>query len=399
MAQKKDSGDLGESISLMEPMLIHSRCKARDALIERVFELQSKAITFRASIPAAIVQPLADLVRSANCYYSNFIEGRVTKPIDIERALNEDFSKEPEKRNLQLEAKAHIAVQAWIDDDGLNGEANSLKSILEVHKRFCEQLPDELLWVEDKRTGRRERVVPGAVRNFNVAVGDHEAVSYGAVPRFLNRYEHVYNRLEPAQAVLSAAAAHHRLLWVHPFADGNGRVTRLISYATLLYALNSGGLWSIARGLARRKDDYLASLAACDQTRPLKSGGIGHLNEGNLSTFTGFFLNVCIDQIDFMSDLMKPQELERRVLKWVKTEEEAKRLPNKSSTLLEILLYRGEIPRKEVPSILDLQERQAQRVLADLRAAGAISSVHHKAPWRLHLSARLAPAWVPGIYP
>ena len=50
-----------------------------------------------------------------NCYYSNLIEGHRTRPIDIERALAQDFSSDLEQRNLQLEAKAHIEVQTLLD--------------------------------------------------------------------------------------------------------------------------------------------------------------------------------------------------------------------------------------------------------------------------------------------
>jgi hypothetical protein len=57
---------------------------------------------------------LAELVRSMNCYYTNLIEGHVTHPVDIERALQGDYSSDLRKRNLQLEAKAHIGVQRWI---------------------------------------------------------------------------------------------------------------------------------------------------------------------------------------------------------------------------------------------------------------------------------------------
>lgn len=57
----------------------------------------------------------------ANCYYSNLIEGHDTHPVDIERALKEDYSTDAKKRNLQLDAKAHIAVQEWIDGGGLAG--------------------------------------------------------------------------------------------------------------------------------------------------------------------------------------------------------------------------------------------------------------------------------------
>ena len=59
-----------------------------------------------------------------NCYYSNLIEGHNTHPVDIERALAGDYSTDPEKRDLQLEAKAHIAVQKWIDEGGMGDAPN-----------------------------------------------------------------------------------------------------------------------------------------------------------------------------------------------------------------------------------------------------------------------------------
>ena len=95
-----------------------------------------------------------------NCYYSNLIEGHDTHPIDIERALKGDYSKDAKKRDLQLEAKAHIAVQQWIDDGGLKGRAVTADAIREIHRRFCEQLPEDLLWVEDPATKEKIRVDP-----------------------------------------------------------------------------------------------------------------------------------------------------------------------------------------------------------------------------------------------
>jgi hypothetical protein len=41
-----------------------------------------------------------------NCYYSNLIEGHDTHPVDIERALKNDYSKDARKRDLQLEARS-----------------------------------------------------------------------------------------------------------------------------------------------------------------------------------------------------------------------------------------------------------------------------------------------------
>ena len=210
------------------------------------------AAGFRHSLPDGVMTALADLVRAMNCYYSNLIEGHDTHPIDIERALKNDYSADPEKRNLQLEAKAHIAVQQWIDEGGLDGRALTTDGILEIHRRFCDLLPDDLLWIEDPATKRADK--NGSPANFargDVEVGRHVPVSPGAVPRFLERFEEVYSKLGKTDTILAAAAAHHRLVWIYPFLDGNGRVARLMSHAMLLEALDTGGVWSIARGLAR----------------------------------------------------------------------------------------------------------------------------------------------------
>ena len=131
-----------------------------------------------------------------NCYYSNLIEGHDTHPIDIERALNDDYSADPVKRNLQLEAKAHIEVQRWIDDGGLTGRAVTQDGLKETHRRFCDHLPDDLLWAEDPTTKERIRVVPGELRERDVKVGRHVPISPGAVPRFLTRFESVYRPWE-----------------------------------------------------------------------------------------------------------------------------------------------------------------------------------------------------------
>lgn len=61
-----------------------------------------------------------------NCYYSNLIEGHDRHPVDIERALSNDYSTDARKRDLQLEAKAHITVQRWIDPGGLTGRSVSV---------------------------------------------------------------------------------------------------------------------------------------------------------------------------------------------------------------------------------------------------------------------------------
>src|SRR5207249_569080 len=167
MKEKEDikaAKDRGESTALMEPLLIGGTSRHRGALTELAVELAQKASGFRRSLPESLVTSLADLVRAMNCYYSNLIEGHDTHPVDIERALKGDYSNDARKRDLQLEAKAHIAVQEWIDRGALKGNAVSANAIRDIHRRFCELLPEDLLWVEDPTTKEKLKVIPGELR-------------------------------------------------------------------------------------------------------------------------------------------------------------------------------------------------------------------------------------------
>lgn len=98
----------------MEPMLIGRQSPYHAELSELVFELARAASGLQQSLGHIARQSIADTVRGMNCYYSNLIEGHNTHPISIERALRRDFSHEPEKRNLQIEARAHIETQRWL---------------------------------------------------------------------------------------------------------------------------------------------------------------------------------------------------------------------------------------------------------------------------------------------
>lgn len=383
----------------MEPLLLAEGSRHRPALTDLAVELAARASGFRRSLPPGIFAALADLVRAMNCYYSNLIEGHDTHPVDIERALRNDYSRDQKKRSLQQEAKAHILVQSWIDTGALRDREATTDAACEIHRRFCDQLPDELLWVENPETGEKIRVEPGTLRDRDVKVGTHIPVSPGAVPRFMRRYEEVFAGLGKAEAILACASMHHRFLWIHPFVDGNGRVARLASHACLLRLLGSGGVWSIARGLARSVTRYKALLANCDLQRRNDLDGRGNLSEEALAEFTRFFLDTCLDQVAFMEGLMQPDRLRARVLVWAAEEAKLGDLPPRAGTLLEAALYRGELPRGEAAAILGVPERTARRVTSELLRQGVFVSESTRALLKLAFPAALAARWMPGLFP
>jgi len=398
-AKKPKDEDRDEAVTLMEPLLVQESTKHRGVLADLALDLTAKSTGFRRSLPDGVALALSELMRSMNCYYSNLIEGHDTHPIEIERALNEDYSNDPKQRDLQLEARAHIAVQKWIDEGGLDGKATSARSLRETHQRFCDLLPEEMLWVENPETHERMKIIPGALRARDVIVGRHVPISPGALPRFMRRFEDAYAELGKVNAIIAAATAHHRLLWMHPFLDGNGRVARLMSYAMLRETLDTGGIWSIARGLARNEGRYKSHLTACDLPRRNDLDGRGHLSEETLAGFATFFLETCIDQVRFMEDLVRPQRLRDRVLIWAEEEMRAGKLPPKSGAVLEAVLYRGELPKAEVARVLGSSSRNARRVTSVLTDKGVLVSDSLRAPLRLAFPAALAARWMPGLFP
>src|SRR5712664_2460689 len=395
----KAAKDRGETVSLMEPLLIAEGSRHRSALTDLALDLAQKSAGFRRSLPPSLLASVADLVRAMNCYYSNLIEGHDTHPVDIERALKNDYSKDARKRDLQLEAKAHITVQEWIDGGGLKGRALTGDGIREIHRRFCELLPEDLRWVEDPETKERAKVIPGELRRKDVMVGRHVAVSPGAIPRFLARFEEVYSHLNRTDAILGAAAAHHRLAWIHPFLDGNGRVARLMSHAMLLETLDTGAVWSVSRGLAPKAEAYKKCLADCDGPRRNDFDGRGNLSEEALGEFARFFLSVCIDQATFMESLVQPDRLRARITLWAQEEVRLGMLPPKSGIILEAVLYRGELPRADAAGVVGASERHARRIVSALMKRGVLISDSARAPLRLVFPAALASRWMPGLFP
>ncbi len=369
---------------------------------DAAFDLIKKASGLAGQINPIVTEAVGALVRSMNCYYSNLIEGHNTHPRDIDRALHHDYSTEPKRRALQLEAVAHIEVQQAIDEykDG-DSFPESMAYTLWLHREFCSRLPDELLWVEDPESKRRIRVKPGVLRDGGVIVGRHLPPAAAALPRFLTRFERVYapQNLSKVRQIVAVAAAHHRFLWIHPFYDGNGRVARLMSHATLKRLGIGSSLWSASRGLAHNVNRYKALLMAADEPRHNDLDGRGNLSQAALIEFCQFFLNICVDQVEYMRSILEPSELLRRMEIYVEEEVRASRLPKDSFPLLREALLAGEFERGQSPALTGYKERMARNVLSRLLELGLLVSPSPKASVRLGFPIDVVERWFPALYP
>ena len=388
-----------ESIALMEPLLPAAGERRLEDLAVR---LASESAGLASQLAPSVRDSVGALVRSMNCYYSNLIEGHNTRPRDIDRALRQDYAQDPERRKLQLEAVAHIHVQSLIDG-GQDPQASptSVEYLTWVHREFCQLLPDELLWIENPDTHRRSRVVPGALREEDVAVGRHVPPSAVGLSTFLARFDEAYrsDRLSRVQQLVAVGAAHHRLLWIHPFLDGNGRVARLVAHAMLKRAGIGSSLWSVSRGLARRVNDYRQLLEAADGPRRNDLDGRGSLSERALVEFCAFFLDVCVDQVAYMAELLDVKELLRRIQIYVEEEVRAGRLPEGSFPILREVILTGEVERAHARDLTGYRERGGRAVVSALLRAGLLVSTGDRAPLRIGFPVDVIERWFPRLYP
>ena len=195
------------------------------------------------------------------------------------------------------------------------------------------------------------------------------------------------------------AAAHHRLNYIHPFLDGNGRVSRLMSHAMGLSAgIGAHGLWSVSRGLARgleSRGDYKRMMDYADSPRQGDLDGSGNLSREALSEFTAWFLKVCLDQVTFMSGLFALDTLVDRLKIYVSRRE----LKPEALRLLEQTLQRGELPRGEASLVTGLRERTARDLLAALVADGIVGSNSPKGPVSLRFPLHAIEILFPSLFP
>jgi Fic family protein len=394
----------------MEPLLPDRQ----EALEDMAREIVAKSAALGGQLHSLTQEPVAGLLQIINSYYSNLIEGHSTHPVEIEQAIRQDYSKDPAKRELQQESLAHITCQKKIDralaDQPDTNPANR-EFICWIHQEVYKELPGEFQWVPYKAAVERVRVFGGQLRDRQVEVGRHIAPPPESIGTFLDRFGSFYDisRHHGVTPLVAAAAAHHRLMWIHPFLDGNGRTARLFTDAYLKRIPLSGyGLWNISRGLARRRDDYMAALSHADATRRNDLDGRGHLSREGLVEFCRFFLETCLDQIEYMGGLLNLDGLRGRIAGYIRLRSEKLIPPPKPDGhslkveavyMLVEALTRGEVPRGDMIRVSGLAERTGRQVLSQLLDDGLLSSAMPKGPVRLALPTHFASYLFPNLYP
>jgi len=390
-----------ETVDRLEPTRLEA---PTSEIVDLVAEIAFAATRLGHGLHPRTAAQLAGLVRIMNTYYSNLIEGHDTRPREIERALVGEFEVEGARRDLQIEAAAHVRVQGEIDAQAAAGslpEPASREYLCGLHRAFYRDAPESALLI---RGGRGTYVmVPGEFRSspaHDNVVGLHLPPSSARVDDFMRYFEQRYalRDLGTGARILAIPIAHHRFNYIHPFPDGNGRVSRLMSHATAHAAgIGAHGLWSVSRGLARGRTsraDYKRMMDRADAPRENDFDGRGNLSRRALIEFVTWFLEVMLDQLRFMTELFALETLGRRLRSYV----EKTGLRPEAAFLLEEALVRGEFERGAAARITRTPERTARRILADVIAAGLLASETAKGPLSLRFPVRALDVVFPRLF-
>jgi Fic family protein len=400
---KSQSFPLYDHPSQMEPLLPAEHRLV--PLLEQAHDLIRQSERLAGWSPAGALPGLRRLLRAMNSYYSNKMEGQHTLPLEIEQALRNDYAKDADRARRQRLALAHMATEAQLEQRWTQWSTTEVwapQTLANIHQDLFARLPAPDLVVEGDQPGD-EPLLPGQWRTREVSVGRHAAPAAAQLPAFLTRWSAVYSGVRRGEMQLVAmAAAHHRVAWIHPFRDGNGRVARLHSHLVLGQLGLTNGLWSPLRGFARTQTDYYAHLATADEPRAGDLDGRGNLTEAGLLRWISYVLELCLDQVGFMSGLLSLDGMKDRMAACLAYEERVVKQGVRTESLRALhylLSAQTELERADFKALLGLGERLATAQVSALLKRGLLETDSPHGKLRLGVPQHALRFYFPRLWP
>jgi Fic family protein len=383
----------------MEPLLPADH--RLGTLLEQAHDLIRTSDQLAGKCKAGALDGLRSLLRAMNSYYTNRIEGQHTLPLEIEQALRNDYAKDTDLARRQRLAVAHMASEQALEQrwaDWTPAQIWSTTMVQNLHQDLFARLdaPDRML-------PDGQALAPGVLRTQEVSVGRHAAPLATALPQFLSRWGDYYARARRGEMqVLAIAASHHRLAWIHPFADGNGRVARLHSHLALGQMGLTNGLWSPLRGFARSTDTYYGLLDAADQARKGDLDGRGNLSEQALCDWMGYVLTQCLDQVQFMAAVLNLDAMRDRIAACLHFEQGVVRQGVRTEALPALhylFATQGELDRADFKAMLGMGDRLASAQVSALLKRGLLVSDSAYGKLRFGVPQHALRFYFPGLWP
>ncbi len=387
--------------SQMEPLLPAEH--RLGPLLELAHDLIRQADRLVGGYQAGALPALRRLLRAMNSYYTNKIEGQHTLPMDIERALRNEYAQDEDNARRQRLAVAHMATEEQLERKSADWTREQIwapQMLADIHQDLFARLPPQDL---AGPTDQEPSLLPGQWRTREVSVGRHAAPAAQCLPAFLARWSAVYSGVRRGEmAVVAVAAAHQRLAWIHPFGDGNGRVARLHTHLLIHHMGLANGLWSPLRGFARTQQAYYAGLAAADEPRAGDLDGRGNLTEAGLIAWITYMIGLCLDQVSFMAGLLALEGMKDRMAACLQYEEKVVKQGVRTEALRALhylFATQSDMERADFKAMLGLGDRLATAQVSALLKRGLLESDSAYGKLRLGVPLHALRFYFPNLWP
>lgn len=280
--------------------------KLQDRIEEKVKELNKLR-----PLPASAVKKLQEQFRIEMTYNSNGIEGNSLTLKETFLVINEGITVKGKPLKDHLEAKNHYEALEYLSDLVEKGRRQTISErlIRKLHQLITKETEEE--WA-------------GRYRNSNVIIGGAEHTPPDAleVPSEMdNLIKWLKESRKKLHIIELAALLHHKLVYIHPFFDGNGRTARLIMNLLLMQAG-----YPLVIVLKNDRKKYYQVLSKADK--------------GDLVPFVIFIARAVERSLDIYLKTLTPVSKKRE--KYLSLSEIAKQTPY-SAKYLNLLVRQGKL--------------------------------------------------------
>ncbi|EDO32183.1 predicted protein [Nematostella vectensis] len=191
-------------------------------MLDKIDEKRDKLF----SIPAGSL-PMKRAIKEAyfqHIYHSNAIEGN-TMTLSMTRAI--------------VETKMAVPGKSILEHNEVLGLDEALKYVNSTLIQKSESITiDDIIEIHRRVLGHAHPLEAGRYRSTQVFVSDHVPPAPEDLEKQMNAFNDWLLSKDPEilHPIEFAALSHYKLVYIHPFTDGNGRTARLLMNAILMRA-------------------------------------------------------------------------------------------------------------------------------------------------------------------
>ncbi|MBU2235782.1 Fic family protein [Patescibacteria group bacterium] len=239
------------------------------SLAETIIELERLRVKeLGGTAPPYIFFQLKNIFQMFESLGSARIEGNRTTLAEFVEKVIELPDKETEDEEIKEIFNLEKAIEFIEDNVHRDGELTKAH-IFEIHKIIVDGLPPPPHGEGSK--------YPGEFRPFNVTIqkSKHIPPNHNHVQRYVEELiDFVNQKSKPQHDLLITSLSHHRMAWIHPFDNGNGREVRMFTYAMLIkqgYQVKAGRILNPTAIFCMNRDRYYKMLEQADSGENDKS--------------------------------------------------------------------------------------------------------------------------------